>query len=505
MRKETLMRTALSLAASLVCGGAIAVETPGGATADRLIPGESGVGHMLVVPYYSTQGGNATLLSLINTDEVNGKAVKLRFRGALNADSVYDLQVFLAPGDMWTVNVSRNAAGVSFLTTEDNSCTKPTRTTINATPFSVARLSPHVSAPARAEQTREGYIEMITMADIPPATVGVFPLVKQSEGRLPACHSDPANAAWTALDTDRSTVADYAALGLTAPTTGITANWTIMNVPSALSWSGAAVALEAVNEAGTSGKGHLAYSPQTSQPALRASALSADPLFAGTSPFVTATMSDLPDLSTPYVATASSPAVQASAIAATWSGDSVFNEFWTEPSIYADTEWTLIAPTRRFAVGINYGAGTAASLIFNPDVSAHYISGNTTLKSDAACVAASDVKIRDRESNSPSSPGDVVIPGAPYQPPATCGAASVLTFNQAAQSPTAALGATVAVDDVDTGYTNGRLHYVTRKDERAGLPLIGSAFVRAYNPAVSAGVAGHFSVIWPHRYVQSPK
>ncbi|QIL83286.1 hypothetical protein G7047_27590 [Diaphorobacter sp. HDW4A] len=32
-----------------------------------------------------------------------------------------------------------------------------------------------------------------------------------------------------------------------------------------------------------------------------------------------------------------------------------------------------------------------------------------------------------------------------------------------------------------------------------GMPLVGQAFVRAFNPNVSPGTAGNFSVSWPHR------
>ncbi|QIL83283.1 hypothetical protein G7047_27575 [Diaphorobacter sp. HDW4A] len=122
-------------------GGAQAIGTPGGADAVRLVTNASGAGHMLIVPYFSTQDGNALLFSLINSDEVNGKLVKLRFRGARNADSVFDFQVFLAPGDMWTANVSKNADGLSYLTTEDQSCTKPSMALVNSTPFLTSRLT----------------------------------------------------------------------------------------------------------------------------------------------------------------------------------------------------------------------------------------------------------------------------------------------------------------------------------------------------------------------------
>ncbi|QIL83285.1 hypothetical protein G7047_27585 [Diaphorobacter sp. HDW4A] len=116
-----MKKSIFALAVATVCAwsgmDAQAVVKLEGAMANGLQISESGVGHFLIVPYFTTQSGNAMLLSLINMDEVNGKAVKLRFRSARNADTLFDFQVFLAPGDMWTANVSQNGAGLSFLTT----------------------------------------------------------------------------------------------------------------------------------------------------------------------------------------------------------------------------------------------------------------------------------------------------------------------------------------------------------------------------------------------------
>lgn len=42
----------------------------------------NGDGHILLVPYYTVQDGNVTAFNIVNTDTKNGKAVKVRFRGA---------------------------------------------------------------------------------------------------------------------------------------------------------------------------------------------------------------------------------------------------------------------------------------------------------------------------------------------------------------------------------------------------------------------------------------
>lgn len=65
-------------------------------TATDLVFAEGGIGHALLVPYFNAQNGNMTVMHVVNTDTSNGKAVKVRFRGALNSDDILDFQVFMS-------------------------------------------------------------------------------------------------------------------------------------------------------------------------------------------------------------------------------------------------------------------------------------------------------------------------------------------------------------------------------------------------------------------------
>ena len=105
MKKSVL---ALSVAAAI---GGVASAPAAAQSSGSLVFNPAGVGHILIVPYFSTQSGNATLLNLYNTDTVKGKAVKIRFRGASNSDDLYDFQVFLSPGDVWTADVRQASSG----------------------------------------------------------------------------------------------------------------------------------------------------------------------------------------------------------------------------------------------------------------------------------------------------------------------------------------------------------------------------------------------------------
>ena len=522
MKKNVL---ALSVAALMAgfAGGAHAVTDLAGATAASSLQfSNTGTGHMLVVPYFSTQNGNSTLLSIINTDEVRGKAVKVRFRGAANSDDIYDFQVFLSPGDVWTANVSAGADGKSFLTTDDASCTKPAKATLNSTPFVTTRLNPAATAEDKANNTREGYIEIFNMADIvaptAPAT-NLYTSIKHKNGVAPCANiaadvlaGTTASTAWTTINTDANNATlTAAAIGMAAPTTGLAANWTIINVPKAVAWSGAAAAIEAVVTAtGVPAAGNVVYFPQTSTPigGAAAAVFTADPLIQGS--LINSALYDLPDMSTPYTAAAATPEAQAADLANAIAATAVMNEFWTEPSISAETDWVFSMPTRRYATAVNYKAPglTPGSIlpaaVYNVGNGNHFAATNTKMFGDKLCVSGIATSPWDREERRPATPDDVVIsPSEPGAPTLFCGETSVLSFNNGGATTTAVLSANVAVKDIDVGYTNGWLKLKTPGAVAPnGLPVLGQAFVSAFNPAVSEGTAGNFNMGWSHRYAR---
>lgn len=119
MKKNVL---ALSIATMI---GGLGFSGAAMAAAGDITVNESGAGVIQIVPYFTAQDGNATVLHVVNTDAENGKAVKIRFRGASNSDDLLDFQVFLSPNDVWTGMAAANADGVLQLYTSDNSCTLP--------------------------------------------------------------------------------------------------------------------------------------------------------------------------------------------------------------------------------------------------------------------------------------------------------------------------------------------------------------------------------------------
>ena len=509
MKKNVL---ALSIATAVVgfAGSAHAITdaAPIPSTATDLRFGQSNAGHILLVPYFTAQGDNATLLTLVNTDTVNGKAVKVRFRGAKNSDDIFDFQVFMSPGDVWTANVSKGSDGRAKLTTADTSCTKPEAVkNSGGNSFVTTRLNKN--AADIANDTREGYVEIFNMADIPSSTTGLYPLIKHPSQKAPGCADSGTNTTWTALDTDRST-ATLKTFGLSEPTGGLMANWNVMNVPKALSWTGTAISIEATDAAGNPAKGAIVYSPQTDEfyGGAGLAAFTADPLFA--SGYVQPLMFDLPDLSTPYAGTTTARA-QADLVSKSIAALAISNEYWNESIISSETDWVFAMPTRRYNVAVDYN-GTAANA-FKPQIiyaagTTYFTSANVTMDSDGdkdrICTRGVGSKTWDREENGSSAGGTVISPGNAAAP--FCGEVTVIDFNNAGASSTETLGASVAIKHIDSGSaTAGWAQLTTPGNAGLGLPMIGYAFVKANNPNATKGTNGNYSLTWEHRYSRPAK
>jgi len=210
MRKNILSLSIAAMIGGLGFAGAasasvLTTPSPAGAVqAAALNVTNSGTGHILVVPYYTAQNSNATLVNLVNTDATNGKEVKIRFRGASNSDDVFDFTLYMSPSDMWSFKVQADGNGLANLITYDRSCTTLQLSVPTATPgynfgFPTGRLPAAYTTAQKNAETREGYIEILNTANIPPAaqpgqvTTGVtanalFTTIKHVAG-VPACSS----------------------------------------------------------------------------------------------------------------------------------------------------------------------------------------------------------------------------------------------------------------------------------------------------------------------------
>ena len=529
---------------------------------------EGGVGHQLLVPYYTVQDGNMTVIHLVNTDTANGKAVKVRFRGASNSDDVLDFQVFLSPQDVWTAAVTAGSDGVAQIVTADNTCTVPRLNPGVAQPFFTTRVNPNSD---KAEQTREGYVEIFNIADIPnvknvrwaaattPTTAANSPLYTLTKHKNGVAPCSAGGADWTALEqiaiTDfakdaTSPEAAAAKVGFDTPTGGLYGDWYIINVPKTTTFSGGATALRATGGT-TVTRGNFVHFPQDDGVVAGIDNFTADPLFRTTSvdaanapfgatPALDAGNYDLPDFSTPYLTAASyasttlldadNPLEQAALLTNALAVKSVSNQYATDESISAKTDWVFSLPTRRYSVAANYAilsdstntkgyahdsyrlfsvltpflpAGVSNSW-FYPKVGT--VASNTAVDSNGnICVTVAGQTFYDREeSTQVVTNGSVFSPAKPGAATkfSLCGEVSVLAFKDAGVS---VLGASSNIARQTAAssviYTNG-WGVLDTSNGTAGLPILGASFIKLTNPTASTGFSGTYGITWPHRYTK---
>lgn len=466
--------------------GAPALKTAA-ATTLEITP--HGVGHVLVVPYFSTQGANKTLLSITNTDMENGKAVKLRFRGAANSDDIFDISIFLSPGDVWSADVGSDDGVISRLSTTDTSCTLPSIQDIKdlGGKFKLNRV-----AAQDPKQTREGYVEILNMADI-PAGSALYTAIKHVAGKAPctAAVMDAQEAELVAVAGDKNSplVRGYA-----WPTGGLSANWILVNTETMASFSGEAVALRAEDAAGSNASGNIVWFPQTTQAPLAPARtslkdyvtyLTADPLLNDKDFTAKVANYDFPDLSTPYL-NGKNAVAQADALATALATKSVVNDVMTANGFA--TDWVFSMPTRRYAVAMNYAANGTGTLLFRDGVgNAYFNKSNTGLNSTntQACVTPGGQRAYDREESTRST--FVISPDVGLS---FCGETSVLSFNNAGN--TSVLGAQIARKDINTTFAEGWFRIDTwTQSNSAGLPIVG--FAAAKSTGINLGGT------WMHR------
>jgi hypothetical protein len=499
----------LEAAADVVVGSGLpSATTLGVTTATQWTVSSEGLGHALLLPYYSTQNGNATLFSITNTDEYSGKVVKVRIRGAANGDSLLSLTVVLAPADVWNAMLREGSDGRAELVTTDPSCTVPKLTSGVGQPLLTSRLNPPLSPEAKASHTREGYIEILEMADI--AVLAKFFDVTS----YPLACNDAAIRSGI-VDTNHTTEASAASAGLGSPTGGIGGRWIIINVPQTLTFSGDMTALQASDSTGANGRANFVLFPQTDAPFPgRLENVTADPLFRTVAYFskypdgqggtvsrqTTAQFHDLPDLSTPYfVAPAdTAPLQQAAILSAALAVSFVGTEFANEPSISAKTDWTFSSPARRYSAAMDYSVSPARPLFsLVPPAGAQFFHSYNTYRGadNLLCTGNYDLRFTPFDRSGDYYPHSAMP--MVYSFP-LCGVVSVVSiknYYQGASAPgSSVLSASVSQRDEILGLVNGwaSLNY------RPASPVFGHSFIRATNPSVAPGVSGSYGMTYPH-------
>lgn len=459
----------------------------------------NGIGHVNVIPYFSSQGNNVTHIHITNTDTQNGKAVKVRFRGAEWSDDLFDFTVFLSPGDVYVGTVASNADGVSTFKSYDTSCTLPASVNTGENTFGTWRLSD-----SRATGTREGYVEIINMADIPVATGGagvdtLYEAIKHVDGVAP-CTSSILNALVADNPTSGTTNA-----GMTAPS-GTLSSWArILDVANikAYGMNATAWAYSAATQ--------KQYYRQSNDVLAATTAMTADMIFfdyddtgvgavASATPITRMYQFDMPDLSTPVDTTYANAFTHRDAVAAILRKEVVISDFATNPDVGGATDIVLNQPLRRYYYV--YSASGAPNTAEGTDYSRKVDTAFADVKGEVASIYADLVAPSNRIVL--ANLGNAYKPSATYtgaytffnrneqfvegesgivispQPPTTiaevaiAGEVSVISLNNNSATTTAALGASLTINDLDTDYRNGWMALSTiSKTSAQALPVIG--------------------------------
>jgi hypothetical protein len=179
-----------NLTAAVLAGLAGAAGLAGTAQAVNLNP--DGLGQVLIYPYYTANGGNQTILSVVNTTD-NAKAVKVRFLEGFNSREVLDFNLYLSHHDVWVAAIANGAPAPDYTPTDydtdtiliipDDSCTVPylyEDYQVDLATGGVAGIQPFLDyaytgklndgGPEDQQRAAEGHFEMIEMGTITPGS-----------------------------------------------------------------------------------------------------------------------------------------------------------------------------------------------------------------------------------------------------------------------------------------------------------------------------------------------
>jgi hypothetical protein len=137
-----------------------------------------GLGQVLIYPYYTANGGNQTILSVVNTTD-NAKAVKVRFLEGFDSREVLDFNLYLSAWDVWAAAIAQmqpdeaSIATVPGLFIPDDSCTVPYlygdfggKQAFLSLAYNDNELFSNDGGPTGIARAAEGHFEMIEMGTI---------------------------------------------------------------------------------------------------------------------------------------------------------------------------------------------------------------------------------------------------------------------------------------------------------------------------------------------------
>ena len=311
------MKKKLLVAAMMAAG----IGAAGTASAVHVNP--DGLGQVLLYPYYTTEAGWVTNIKVVNTTS-QVKAVKVRFLEGMNSREVLDFNLYLSPFDEWAGAVVNTASGAG-LQTADTSCTAPKINGVVA--FRNFEYVTDAAAFRGLDRTREGYVEIIEMANVISPTLAAA-----------ATHVSGTPADCPAIVTAANTAGLFntsPATTLTAPTGGLYGIENLVNRDAGAATMVDAVALENfwVSVGLAAGPHHTP--PGSLSPSLENVQTAADVFNPNVVPPA-------------FVAFNSTTAVDN--VSAILTHNTISNDYGIGADLLASTDWVVTFPTKRFYV-----------------------------------------------------------------------------------------------------------------------------------------------------------
>jgi hypothetical protein len=412
----------------------------------------NGRGQVLIYPYYTVQAGHNTYISVVNTESSSVKVVKVRFREGRNSREVLDFNLYLSPSDVWAGAIipadSAVATSGGRLITTDVSCTNPAipSTGVDFRNYLYSGTNDD-GAGTGLDRTREGYVEMIEMGVLNPATAPGNAAVHGASGS-PTC---------TGLT---GQVVATVAAAILAPSGGLTGTGTLINVADGKDMGYNAEALSNLTAAAI----YFDIGNDT-------------PNFANADPTSIVTSGNRVYLNT-FAAT---PLGRNNAVSSVIDHSTVINEYILDTATKSNTDWVVTFPTKSAYVTT---AGATAPF-------------TNKFTASGACEAISFTFFNREERGATAAGGDFspLPPGA--APSSLCWESTVVSIrNGAAHVPTGSTsGVFGSVNTtpvtVTTGFQNGWavMSFVGTNATAVGLSAAASTTINLATGAADATAA----------------
>ena len=435
-----------NLTAAVLAGLAGVVGIAGSAQAVNINP--DGTGQVLLYPYYTINGGNQTIFSVVNTSE-DAKAVKVRFLESENSQEVLDFNLYMSAYDVWSaaiVEITQDyidllppidgvpqpgfsdcdllGTGVLcdgpllVIAPDETTCTVPQLGGMQ--PFLPFKYLDDGGTPGQARMNA-GHFEMIEMGTLIAgewaAVAATHVLHEETDDTVDPpvttewwapLSCDALTLAWSDLDINQPGGEGRWLVdptdGVSAPSGGLFGGAGIVNVLGGNMHTYDAMALNGWNRSG------FTFGPEGdsihAQPGFTEPTLASGDSIVGTV-FTEAGFALSSDLVLPI-----------DAVSYVLMHDAIMNEYTTEFKVLAQTEWVVTFPTKRFYVN-----GPEAAPVRAPFTTPWSVKGDNLLAD--ACETVELDRMYDREERFPGDPecglpggAACPLPGGPIVSPA---------------------------------------------------------------------------------------